>query len=198
MDFPGPHTMSPGPRIVVVAASPSPRSRSRIAARFVAEQIEECGATVAAIDLLKDPVDPYPGRETDAHRTILVGRFREADGVVLAAPVYNWGPSSHLLNFLHYALEGEGRRYRPFLLIAGAGGVRSHLAFDGLGRTVVHEEHAVLVGPPVLVAGDDADIEAERLTPELEERLRTVSRVLVTFSRTSAQLNQLTLQEGWQ
>ena len=98
-------------------------------------------------------------------------------------PAPSAGASAVLTNFLHYALDDDPvRRYRPFVLLGGASGLRSHLALDGLARTLTYEICAVQVGPPVLAAGDLVDLENGVVDPELQQRIERAIQALVAFA----------------
>jgi NAD(P)H-dependent FMN reductase len=178
------------PTIAVLCTSPAERSRSRTAAVFARQLLREGRlAEVDWLDLRERPVPLYPGPEDDLAREELVGRFNAADAWLIATPVHNWSASAATWNFLNHALDGEGRRHRPVLIVAGAGSSRSLLALDGLARTLLHEVHAVLVGPPVVAAGDDVDREAGTLSPDLQKRLRASVAALTHHASAAVTLN---------
>ena len=104
----------------------------------------------------------------------------------MAGSVYNWGPSSALLNTLHAILNPDGRRYRAFMLIMGAGSPRSHLAYTSLSATIVHELHAIMCGPPILIAGQDADMERGQLSPEIKNRIEYACAALLCVAEATA------------
>ncbi|HMN29195.1 MAG TPA: NAD(P)H-dependent oxidoreductase, partial [Caldilineaceae bacterium] len=134
--------------LVIVSSSLADRSRSRMAAEYAGECLLAHGVKVEWIDLRNHTVLAYPQSENDPEMIQLVQQFSAADGWVLATPVYNWGPSGVLTNFLHYVLSDEREhRYCPFLILGGAGGLRSYLALDSLGRTLLNEIWAVQGGP---------------------------------------------------
>jgi NAD(P)H-dependent FMN reductase len=176
-------------KVAVVASSPSERSRSRAGARHAAAFLRDHGISAELIDLRRTPLPLYdPGAPADPRRDELVRLFNEADAWVLSAPVYNWGTCSHLTNFLHYALDHDGRRYRPFVLVAGAGSLQSLLALDGTGRTLLHEVYGVQVGPPVLLAADAVDRETDSLGADARPRLECALAALIHFAAASARL----------
>jgi NAD(P)H-dependent FMN reductase len=177
------------PKVVVVSSSPSRHSRSLAGARYALAFLREHGIQAELIDLRRTPLPMYdPEAAADPGRDLLLRAFNDADAWVLAGPVYNWGSGSHLINFLHHSLGPRARRYRPFVLVAGAGSLQGLLAFDGLGRTLLHEVHGVQVGPPVLLAGAAVDPETGRLDDEVRLRLEKALTALVHFAAASAQL----------
>src|SRR5262249_17401471 len=139
------------PTIAVFSTSPEEYSRSRTAARFARQVLLERElARVDWLDLREQPLALYPGPECDPVRDDLVARFNAAHGWLIATPVHNWSAAAATWSFLNRALDGQGRRYQPFLLLAGAGSSRGLLALDGLARSLVHEVPVVQVGPAVL------------------------------------------------
>ena len=170
-------------QIVIVSSSQSSASRSRLAAYHARTVLQTAPVVVDFIDLHESPLPTYPHAEGGAELAELIRRFNAAHGWVLAVPVYNWGASAVLTNFLHYALDDHpARRYRPFVLLGGASGLRSHLALDGLARTLTYEVCAVQVGPPVLAAGDSIDLENGVVDPDLQQRIELAVRALVAFA----------------
>lgn len=177
------------PRIVIVSASHAEKSRSRLASLYAQTCLSAYPVMVDFLDLQTHKILHYPHAENDPELKTLIEQFDAADAWVLAVPIYNWGASGSLINFLHYALNDEPlRRFRPFVLLGGAGGQRSYLALDGLARTLIHEIHAVQVGPPVLAAGNLVDRATNTIAPELQVRIQTSMEALVGFATASALL----------
>jgi GTP cyclohydrolase II len=178
------------PTIAVLCTSPEERSRSRTAARFACQVLREEGlAEIDWLDLHEKPIALYPGLGDDPARDELVARFNAADAWLIATPVHNWSAAAATWSFLNHALDDKGRRHRPVLIVAGAGSTRSLLALDGLARTLLHEVHAVLVGPPVVAAGDDVDRQAGTLGPDLQRRLRASIAALAHYAGAGLALN---------
>ena len=183
-------------QLVIISASQSPASRSRLAAHHARAWLQTQAVTVDFIDLSEYTLPTYPHAEGGAALAELIRRFNAADGWVLAVPVYNWGPSAVLLNFLHYVLDDDRtRRYRPFVILGGAGGLRSHLALDGLARTLTYEVSAVQVGPAVLAAGDLVNPENGVIDQELQQRIERAMQALVVFATAGVAL-RLNQAEG--
>lgn len=184
-------TDSGGVKIVIVSSSQAKKSRSRMAALHAKECLMGRHVRGDFIDLNEYDLLTYPKSKGDPILDELVQRFNAADGWVLAVPVYNWGVSGVLLNFLHYALDDDPqRRYRPFVLIGGAGGMKSYLALDGLARTMIYEISAVQVGPAILAAGSLANRDTGLLEPDLQGRLQRAMAALVHYAAAAANLNQ--------
>lgn len=158
--------------IIVITSSHSEASRSRAAAEFVARQLGVLGATARILDLARLGADAYPGPDDHPARDEAVEAFEAADAHVVCTPVHNWGPAATTLAFLSHALDpDEGRRFRPALVIGGAGSSRSLLALDGLVRTLMTEIDAVVVGKPLILAGSDVDKSTGTLAPKAAARV---------------------------
>jgi NAD(P)H-dependent FMN reductase len=177
-------------RIVVLSSSPSEASRSRLAALYARKCLTDAGVPTDFLDLRAEPVALYPGRPDDLPRVELVRRFHAADGWVIAGPVYNYGAGSVLINFLHYALNSEGRRHRPFVLIAGAGGEHSFLAFDSLANRLAHEIHAVPAVPTVYVAGEAANPAEGHLDSKVRQRLHVATSFLLYLTEAAREFTR--------
>ena len=106
---------------------------------------------------------------------------------MLAVPIYNFGASGVLLNFLHYALDSDFGRWKPFVLLSSMGGQRSALALDHVARTLVYEVSAVQVGPTLSNIGDSG---VNRVTGEmaleLQQRMDAQLEVLSRYVQTRA------------
>jgi NAD(P)H-dependent FMN reductase len=178
-----------GLTVVIVSSSLANQSRSLLAAEYAGECLLGYGVKVELIDLRYHTPLPYPQSENDPETIALVQQFSAADAWVLASPVYNWGASGVLTNFLHYALDDVlEHRFRPFVVLGGVGGHKSHMSLDGLARTLVYEMWAVQVGPTVMATGPQADRERGLLDPELQQRIKRSIDALVHFAVASAAL----------
>ena len=92
--------------------------------------------------------------------------------------------SGVMLNFLHYALDSDHGRFKPFVIIETMAGLRSAMANDHLARTMTYEVSAVQVGPAVYAVGDTG---VNRLTgeiaPDVRDRIEKAMAALAHFAR---------------
>jgi NAD(P)H-dependent FMN reductase len=176
-------------KVLVISSSLAAKSRSRIMAQVALESLRKLNMVEPRwIDLAEFDLLPYPRSENDPALNWMREEFEAADGFVLSCPIYNWGAAASLTNFLHYVLDSDGgRRYRPFITLAGAGTVRSHLAVDGVARSILNEIRGIQVGPPILGAGSEVDRESATVDRALTERIDEVIEVLVVHSMVYAQ-----------
>ncbi len=177
------------PTVVVVSSSLSEQSRSRIMARYASEVLTTQGIDTHLIDLAQIEMGAYPTSSNAPGLLAATELFNRADGWVLAVPIYNFGASGLLLNFLHYALDSNFGRWKPFVLLSSMGGQRSALALDHVARTLVYEVSAVQVGPTISNIGDSG---VNRVTGEmaleLQQRLAAHLVVLSRYVQTRAEM----------
>ena len=172
------------PNIVVVSSSLAKVSRSRLAARYAGEHLAKLGCVTDFLDLAQHTVLPYPGSESDPSTLDAVTRFNASHAWVLASPVYNFGMSGVLLNFLHYALDSDFGRFKPFVIVESLSGLRGTLANDHLARTMTYEVSAVQVGPAVHAVGDAGINRATgEIAQDVRERIEKAMTALAHFAR---------------
>jgi NAD(P)H-dependent FMN reductase len=140
---------SPTPRIAIVSSSTEKDSKSRALALAYKKEVELAGGLVDFIDL-KDVKVPLYGQGSPKKIDPHVARFNKADAWVIASPIHNWGPAAHTTNFLTHALDSGGGTFKPFVLLAGAGSPRAHLALSGLAQAISTEVNGVHVGAPIV------------------------------------------------
>ncbi len=179
----------PTPTIVVVSSSLNKESRSRAMAHYAVQSLASSGVDAQLIDLAPLDIRSYPHSADSPTLSAALAQFNAAHGWVLAAPVYNFGASGALLNFLHYALDSGFGRWKPFVLMASMGGPRSALALDHVARTLVYEVSAVQVGSTINNVGDTGVNSATgEVAQELRQRMDTQLAVLAHYVRARAAL----------
>lgn len=174
-------TAAAGPHIAIVCSSSEDHSRSRTLAHTYAKKVQEAGGTVDFIDIGKEKVPLYGQGSTKKFQPLL-DRFNSADGWVIASPIHNWGPSATTTNFLNHALDSEGPKYKPFVLLAGAGTSRSHLALSGLAQSISTEVNGVHVGSPIIGSGTDVEPESNKVSESLHTRVAHSAAALVRIA----------------
>lgn len=175
------------PTVVVVSASLSQHSRSRIMAHYATEALAANGVEAQVLDLAQLEIGHYPVSSQDPALRAATTQFNAAHGWVLAVPIYNFGANGALLNFLHYALDKNLGLWKPFVLLASMGGQRSALALDHVARTLVYEVNAVQVGPTLSNIGDTGvNRTTGEMTQEFRQRMNVHLAVLSHYVRTRA------------
>jgi NAD(P)H-dependent FMN reductase len=154
---------------------------------YAVQALASHGLAAQLIDLAALEIHLYPHSENQPAVQAALAQFNGAHGWVLAAPIYNYGASGILLNFLHYALDSDLGRWKPFVLLASMGGQRSALASDHVARTLIYEVNAVQVGPAINNYGDTGvNRSTGEMSPDLRQRMDAQLAVLARYVQTRA------------
>jgi FMN reductase len=178
-------------RLLVIVTSRAPRSRSTILAGLCVEELLALGAEATIIRLEDYPLGPFTGEpaiESEAYRN-LHREVSAADGLVLTSPVYNWGCSAELKNFVEHigstSSEHRGAFFDKTITFVNAGGVpQSYTAFAGTAIQLMLDFKCVINPYHLYVHNGDWEggAESEQLGPRSVQRLRKTMRVMVELT----------------
>ncbi|WP_199776988.1 NADPH-dependent FMN reductase [Deinococcus sp. NW-56] len=180
-------------KFAVLSTSLDPLSRSRWLAGLTAEQLRTGGHEVTLLDLRESPLPPFDNAECYAHphAEVYHHAIREADGIFLAVPVYNWGLGSGAKALVELTgstdpdrgLHGAWFDQPVTFLVSGglAHGYLSHGAFAfGLMtdfRCVVNPHFVYATGADWAEDGVPGEWLAERLTRTVERAVDLSQRL---------------------
>ncbi|MDZ7711914.1 MAG: NAD(P)H-dependent oxidoreductase [Rhodovibrio sp.] len=144
----------------LVCASPNPVSISRIGTQAVAAHLKMHGVPAQTFDLQdfpplwmrKDTQETLPAPWTDLRTSV-----QSAQALIVCGPVYYYDAGSPY-NILMEAL-GPSLAWKPVLLCAAAGSLRSHLAIGALMQNLIFEHSSFVYPQSVLVTKDDLETE---------------------------------------
>jgi NAD(P)H-dependent FMN reductase len=174
------------PHIVIVSSSLSANSRTRVMCKHAEDWLENANASIDFIDLAHYSLLPYPRSEDEAYLKTLVQRFNRANGWILATPIYNFGISGTMRDFLHYSLDSDLERYKPFLILAAAGGPRSYMAANDLAQAMIYEVFGIQIGPPIVAIKDMVVAKTGHIDDDIRLRLDRGFSHLLRIARLSA------------
>jgi NAD(P)H-dependent FMN reductase len=175
--------------IIVLSSSLSATSRTRLMCAHAMQSLAAHNVQATLIDLAQHNILPYPRSKDDPAQQAASAAFNAAHAWVIATPVYNFGASGALLDFLHYALDNDLGRWKPFVLMAAQAGQRSTMSIDHIGRTLHYEVSAVQVGSCIMAVGDAAVNRATGVVADdLKQRIDTQLGVLVHYAHARAAL----------
>ena len=161
-------------RVAILSGStgddPEELSRSRALAEAYRDYLTSHGAEVDWMDMrdMGDMPDTYDW-DTDWYDDYKK-RLTDADAMVLSTPIFNYGPSGKVLQFLHRTLDKENQEFKPYTLLSGAGSPRSALALGGLANQLDTEIKGIGIGGGVQVAGDEFNVETGEMDPGIISR----------------------------
>ena len=153
------------PRVVVLAGSLNPTSRTDLIATWCGRRLRECGVASAVYGGGELAFAFYrPGGVTDPSARAYLDHIAGADGIVLVSPAYHGAPSGLLKNALDYLNELAGHE-RPYLHGRGVGCVAVAAGEQGASATIASLRtiaHALRGWPTplgVTLAGERATID---------------------------------------
>jgi FMN reductase len=173
------------PNVVVIAASLNPESRSYRLAESAAEALGRLGAEASLIDLRKwdlplcDGVDSYDQPPVEK----LTAMIQEADAVLLAAPVYNYGLNAAAKNLIE--LTGDAWTGKPVGFLCSAGGKSSYMSPISLANSLMFDFRSWIIPRFVYATKQDFDANLAPL-PQIRERIEQLARVTIDIARALA------------
>jgi len=170
-------------KIIGILGSGSSDSLTRKGMQEVAAQIDTAGMEFELIDLRSEyrqlqNIDDYAEPEAQSQTAALRARLAQADGIVLATPVYHGSFSGLLKNALDH-LAGDAFANLPVGTLAAGGGPRSpSVACDQL-RSVVRALNGW--STPTHVGMTYGDVSDTGVTDDLRERIAELVAQLKSF-----------------
>lgn len=132
-------------KILVVSTSLNPSSKSRNIAKAIQNSLESSGADVDWVDL-QDHVLPFcDGQDSNKTPEALALRKKVdgADGIVMAAPVYNYDLNAAAKNFIE--LTGRAWTGKVVALAVAAGGQRSGMSPLGMMNSLMLDFRCIVL-----------------------------------------------------
>ncbi|GBF05730.1 hypothetical protein DAERI_050239 [Deinococcus aerius] len=172
-------------KLTVLSTSLDPVSRSRWMAGLAAAQLRAAGHEVTLLDLRDTPLPPFDNDTCYTHPSaeLYHAAIREADGVFLAGPVYNWGLGAGAKNLVELTGSTDPERGlhgawfdKPVTFLVSGGLAHGYLSHGAFAFGLMTDFRCVV--SPHFVYATSAEWAADGVPGEwLAERLtRTVER----------------------
>lgn len=171
------------PSIVGLCGSLRDHSTTRTALRHTLEAAEDAGANTTLIDTRTADLPVYDGDEPEAGDALEIrDRVRQADGLILATPVYHATIASPLKVALDYCRRADLEDTTVGLLCTAGGRfygpVFSHL------RSIVQVLDGWALPEQVAIPNAGSAISGDTITDdELADRLVTLGEAIVAYAR---------------
>lgn len=190
----------PSLRLPVISCSLDPVSCSRRLAGQAAALLSASGHRSEVVDLATVALPAFDNDrvfDSDAFAA-LHELIREADGVVLAFPIYNWAPSATVKSLIEATgATGNGRRAAWFdkvvTFVCAAGLPHSYMATGALTQSLMLDFKCVL--NPYAAYFSERDWEGGALTPDRAARLEKTMNVHIELA---SLLRGRTYTSGWE
>ncbi|HEY5035982.1 MAG TPA: NAD(P)H-dependent oxidoreductase [Chthoniobacterales bacterium] len=168
-------------RYLIVSTSGNPASRSRKMGRIAFSALEVAKVDCSWLDLtelnlpLCDGGACYgvPGAQK------LNRAIEAADGILVAAPVYNYDVSASAKNMIE--LTGSAWKDKVVGFLCAAGGMNSYMSVMAYANSLMLDFRCVII-PRFVFATGNAFSEEAITDPEVTQRIKQVAAELVRFT----------------
>lgn len=160
-------------KLLILSTSLNPRSKSHHLAIRASEFATAAGAETILVELgaLDLPLCGTPGSFDHPEALALTDRIQEADGVIIATPVYNYDVNAACKNAVELTGDGWENKVVGFMCVAG--GQSSYMSIMGLASSLMFDFRCVIV--PRFVYATGAAFQNNRLVdPEVEKRVESL------------------------
>jgi FMN reductase len=165
-------------KVLILATSLNPRSRSRVLAGRANELCAAAGAETCLVELpeLSLPFCGADGATEHPQAVELFERVREADGILIASPVYNYDVNAACKNAVE--LTGEAWENKVVGFMCTAGGQSSYMSVMSFANSLMLDFRCLIV-PRFVYATGVAVRDGRIVDPEVERRLQQLCDALL-------------------
>ena len=169
------------PKHLVISTSGNPESNSRIMGRVAFAHLQKQRVDSAWIDIrdLTLPLCDADSCYANAGAQKLSRAIHAADGILVAAPVYNYDVAAAAKNMIE--LTGNAWEDKVVGFLCAAGGMSSYMSVMAYANSLMLDFRTVII--PRFVYATSSAFEGDELTDnEVEKRIRDVADELVRFT----------------
>ena len=169
------------PRYLVISTSGNTESNSRIMGQLAFQRLQERKADVEWIDIsaLDLPLCDADKCYLNANAQKLKKSIEAADGMIVAAPVYNYDVSAAAKNMIE--LTGRAWMDKIVAFLCAAGGMGSYMSVMAYANSLMLDFRTVVI-PRFVYATGDAFAGDKLIDKEVERRVQQVADDLVRFT----------------
>src|SRR4051794_13629140 len=160
------------PRYLVVSTSGNPESNSRVMGQTAMAQLEKRQVDAQWLDLreLELPLCDADKCYANAGARKLNDSIQSADGILVAAPVYNYDVAAAAKNMIE--LSGSAWEDKIVGFLCAAGGMGSYMSVMAYANSLMLDFRSVIIPRFVYATGqsfDDDKINDEKLVRRIEQ-----------------------------
>ena len=179
---------------LIISSSLRPSSRSKKLAQLMQEHLRSTNAPCELIDLSEYDLPLCDGDKCYSHPLVklLTEKTLKASSIIIALPIYNYGPSAALKNYIE--LVGDALRDKVVGLIVASGGERSYMASLTIANSLMLEFRCLIVPKFVFVDLTDLTHESSEVSHEIHARIKELAHT----TRLLAKIwNKLTMEQAY-
>ena len=167
-------------RYLILSTSLRSESRSRVLAEEAAARLQSAGVDFDFVDLREHPLPQCDGGTCYSDPAVVEFKAKliEADGYLIATPIYNFDANSALKN----AVELTGKDVwteKVVGFLAAAGGRGSYMSLSGITLSLMLDFRTFCLPRFVYATGEDFGEDGGLSNPDVAERLDEVTSELV-------------------
>jgi len=170
------------PKYLVVSCSGNPSSNSRKMGRIAFDHLERAKVDCRWLDLAEMDLPLCDADACYAHPSAkkLVAAVEAADGVIVAAPVYNYDVSASAKNMIE--LTGDAWEDKIVGFLCAAGGMSSYMSVMAYANSLMLDFRSVII-PRFVYATSDVFADDELSNPKIVKRIEQVAMELIRFTK---------------
>ena len=124
----------------------------------------------------------------------LFEKFEEADGYVIASPIFQ-GSIPGVLKNVFDMLHPHTMRYKPVSIVANGGTYQHHLVIENQLKPILDYFRCLVTPNYVYTHAGHFDKENQIIDENVHDRLRELARVFVHYAEMSKDLSKVPLDE---
>ncbi len=169
------------PKYLVVSCSGNPSSNSRKMGRIAFDHLKKSKVDCSWLDLFEMDLPLCDANACYGHPSAkkLSAAVKTADGVIVAAPVYNYDVSASAKNMIE--LTGSAWEDKIVGFLCAAGGMSSYMSVMAYANSLMLDFRTVVIPRFVYATGDAFD-EDKLLDPKISGRIEQVATELIRFT----------------
>src|SRR3954454_8652856 len=169
------------PKYLVISTSGNSESNSRMMGRVAFDQLQKQGVDCEWIDIsgLDLPLCDADKCYLNPAAQKLQKTIQGADGMIVAAPVYNYDVSAAAKNMIE--LTGSAWEDKIVGFLCAAGGMSSYMSVMAYANSLMLDFRTVIIPRFVYATGDSFDGD-QLVDAKVGERVRQVADELVRFT----------------
>lgn len=169
------------PKYLVISTSGNPDSNSRRMGRAALAHLQKLKVEPEWLDLreMELPICDADACYGTTGAQKLSKTIRGADGIIVAAPVYNYDVSASAKNMIE--LTGKAWEDKIVGFLCAAGGMSSYMSVMAYANSLMLDFRTVIIPRFVYATGDA--FEGEDIDGEVTRRIEQVAQELVRFTK---------------
>lgn len=137
-------------------------------------------------------VDGRPIAEYNDDMREIVRRFEDADGYIIASPIFQ-GSIPGVLKNTFDMLHPHTMRYKPVSIVANGGTYQHHLVIENQLKPILDYFRCLVTPNYVYTHSSHFDAANTIINDDVHNRLRELARVFVQYAEMSQHLSKVTL-----